>query len=183
MTDPGNDMLSRERNAKGFSLVELLVVIAIIGLLSTLAVVSMIRARAAGKEAKAKGDLSQIRTAITLLQEATGKWPNGCPPDQSSNPEVDINNAQAGITSQPSVGDQGDGCEWTADDITKWDGPYMTGTYADPWGQHYYFDPDYRGYENCGSKTTLAEVPSIVSFGPNGTGLNVYDCDDIFLAL
>lgn len=171
------------RPAAGFSLVELLVVIAIIGVLSSIGVVAMLRARAMGREAKAKGDIAQIRTAVALLEEATGKLPNGCPPDNASNPEVDINDAQAGITTQPSVGDQGDGCTWTAEDIAKWHGPYMSGVYSDPWGQHYYFDPDYTAYANCGSKTTLPEVPAVISFGPNGVGLNVYDCDDLFLTL
>lgn len=168
---------------RGFTLVELLVVIAIIGILSTIVVVSLVRARAVGKNISAQADISAIRNAITLLLEDTGKWPNGCPSDGVSNPEVNINDAQAGIVNQPTVGDQGDGCEWTAEDVAAWSGPYIVNTLTDAWGNAYYFDPDYIGYANCGSKTTQDERPVIVSFGANGEGLNDYDCDDIFLAL
>ncbi len=53
-------------NKKGFTLIELLVVIAIIGILSTLAVVSLNGARDKANDAKVKSDLGQIRSLITL---------------------------------------------------------------------------------------------------------------------
>ncbi len=53
-------------NKKGFTLIELLVVIAIIGLLSTLAVVSLSNARLKARNAKRMSDLKQISTAIEL---------------------------------------------------------------------------------------------------------------------
>lgn len=173
----------KRKGTHGFTLVELLVVIAIIGLLSTLAIVSLVRARKSGKEVASRAEMSTIRTAITLLIEDTGKWPNGCATDGISNPEVNINDAQAGIVMQPTVGDQGDGCEWTADDVAAWNGPYIVDTLTDSWGNPYYFDPDFTAYANCGSETTLGELPVILSFGENGVGLNAYDCDDLFLAL
>ena len=54
---------------------------------------------------------------------------------------------------------------------------------VDPWGQAYYFDHDYRAYENCESETVHPNAPAVFSFGPNKTGVNAYDCDDIFLEL
>ena len=54
---------------KGFTLIELLVVIAIIGLLSSLAVVSLNDARNKAKDAQIKSDLSQFRTYMTLTYE------------------------------------------------------------------------------------------------------------------
>jgi prepilin-type N-terminal cleavage/methylation domain-containing protein len=53
----------------GFTLIELLVVIAIIGLLSSLAVVSLSSARNKAYDAQIKSDLSQIRTWATLTYE------------------------------------------------------------------------------------------------------------------
>ena len=55
-----------KNNKKGFTLIELLVVIAIIGLLSTLAVVSLSNARLKARDAKRMSDLKQIATAIEL---------------------------------------------------------------------------------------------------------------------
>ena len=54
------------RNKKGFTLIELLVVITIIGLLSSLAVVSLSSARNKANDAKIKSDLTQLRSTIEL---------------------------------------------------------------------------------------------------------------------
>ncbi|MFA4871802.1 MAG: type II secretion system protein [Patescibacteria group bacterium] len=54
---------------KGFTLIELLVVIAIIGLLSSLAVVSLNDARNKAKDAQIKSDLSQFRTYMAVKYE------------------------------------------------------------------------------------------------------------------
>lgn len=167
----------------GFTLVELLVVISIIGLLSTLAVVTMGRARQAAREAKTKDTLSKIRTAMLLLEQDTEKWPNGCPPWSIRNPEVDLTTAQAALVARPSVGDQGNGCQWTSQAVAKWDGPYIPELPNDPWGNAYYFDPDYVPYQNCDDEPVQPQIVAIVSFGPNGEGLNDYDCDDLFLRL
>lgn len=177
-------MRREKRDNRGFTLIELLVVIAIIGVLSTLAVVAVMQARDKAKDARAKGDVKQLATAIALLAADTGKWPNGCPQEAVSNPELYLNAAQAGIAAVPSVGDQGGGCTWAAEDIARWSGPYMqASSLDDPWGHNYYFDPDYRSYENCAGQTAGAEAPAVVSFGPNGAGPNAYDCDDIFYVL
>lgn len=167
---------------KGFTLVELLVVIAIIGVLSTLAVVAVNGARAKAKTAAAQAELRQMATAIDLLGADTGRWPNGCPLESTADPEIYLSSGQAGIAAAPVVGDQGNGCVWTASDIAKWNGPYAT-SFTDPWGHGYYFDPDYRQYLNCPGQTAGAAAATVVSFGPNGTGPNLYDCDDITFRL
>lgn len=53
---------------KGFSLIELLVVIAIIGLLSTMAVVSLNNARQKARDARRQGDLKSLQTAIEMYK-------------------------------------------------------------------------------------------------------------------
>lgn len=54
------------KNKKGFTLVELLVVIAIIGLLSTIAFISLNRARAKARDAKRISDVRQLQSALEL---------------------------------------------------------------------------------------------------------------------
>ncbi len=75
------------KKQKGFTLVELLVVIAIIGLLSTLAVVSLNNARLKSRDAKRVSDIKQIQTAMELFFNDCGRYPSalattandGCP--------------------------------------------------------------------------------------------------------
>lgn len=55
-------------SSKGFTLIELLVVVAIIGILSSVAVVSLSNARAKASAAKATGDLSQMMMAMELAR-------------------------------------------------------------------------------------------------------------------
>jgi len=69
--------IRKERNVKrnGFTLVELLVVIAIIGLLSTVAVVSMSTARVKARDIKRATTLKQIMTALELYNDNVGHYP------------------------------------------------------------------------------------------------------------
>jgi prepilin-type N-terminal cleavage/methylation domain-containing protein len=63
---------------RAFTLVELLVVIAIIGLLSTVAVISLSSARIKSRNAKRIGDIKQLMTAFNLGLDAssTGTYPS-----------------------------------------------------------------------------------------------------------
>jgi len=54
---------------KGFTLIELLVVIAIIGLLSTLAVVSLNGARSKARDARRVSDLKAVSSALELFRD------------------------------------------------------------------------------------------------------------------
>lgn len=62
---------------KGFTLVELLVVIAIIGLLSTLAVVSLNSARARARDSKRASDVYQFQRALELYYNDNSGYPAG----------------------------------------------------------------------------------------------------------
>jgi prepilin-type N-terminal cleavage/methylation domain-containing protein len=161
------------KNQNGFTLIELLVVIAIIGILASIVMVALQTARARSKTAKVQADLHQLKTAIDLLANDTGKWPNGCPPDTSANPEVMLDQAAAGLNAIPPVGIVEDPCEWTAEDVALWKGPYVSmPVIQDPWGTSYWFDAD---YVPLGSQSIV-----LLSYGPDKTN---YTADDLYIVI
>jgi prepilin-type N-terminal cleavage/methylation domain-containing protein len=177
------------RSQKGFTLIELLIVIAIISIIGTIVLPTLNTARDKGRTAAAQGQLRQVLASISLLADDTGKWPNGCPVGVIADYESSLNGAQTGLATAPSVGIQDAGpplCAWSASDIAKWSGPYIE-TPIDPWGNAYEIDPDYTPYYNGGAggcaSAAEAETPVLVSYGPDGTGRNLYNCDDVFIRL
>ena len=61
-----------KHDPKGFSLIELLVVIAIIGLLSTMAVVSLNNARQKARDTRRMGDVKALMSAIEMYKTQQG---------------------------------------------------------------------------------------------------------------
>lgn len=170
----------------GFTLIEILIVIAIIGILASIVLPAVNIARENAKVAKARSELRNVRSGVALLESDTGKWPNGCPPSQLNNPEVDLEDAQAGVALRPSVGVVDGACEWTTSEVASWNGPYMK-VPVDPWGTSYEFDPDYFPGENRSGSSCPGYVAStivaVVSYGPDKIGRNEYNCDDIYFEL
>ena len=163
---------------KGFTIIELLIVIAIIGILATLVLTNFQNSQAKARTSKAEAELQLVEKAIATMVLDLAKWPNGCSINVSSNPEVDIIEAEAGLTLVPPVGVIDTGCEWTAADAASWDGPYLQDdSIIDPWDNNYVFDPDYYPWQSCSSKTTLPVTSVVVSFGADETR---YTCDDIY---
>lgn len=65
------------KKARGFTLIELLVVIAIIGLMSSLAVVSLGNIREKGRDTKRISDMDAIKTAMELVNNDYGSYGTG----------------------------------------------------------------------------------------------------------
>jgi prepilin-type N-terminal cleavage/methylation domain-containing protein len=70
-----NFFKNRDMNHRAFTLVELLVVISIIGLLSSIATVSLSSSRARGRDIKRIADLKQVRIALEAYAIETGAYP------------------------------------------------------------------------------------------------------------
>ena len=68
------------KGKKGFTLIELLVVIAIIGLLATLALVSLGGARQRARNAKRLSDVRQMQSALEIYNTGQGSYANPATP-------------------------------------------------------------------------------------------------------
>jgi prepilin-type N-terminal cleavage/methylation domain-containing protein len=177
---------------RGFTLIELLVVIAIIGILAIIGMIAFTSSRQSARISVAQHEVRLIKSAIALLALDTDKWPNGCPVAQvvsGAGNEIYLNDDDAGLVARPTtIGNTGHpSCEWTDFEVnTLWREAYLD-SLIDPWGNQYYIDHDYHpgenGGSNCPGYVTITEIPAVVSFGPDGIGPNLYNCDDIFVQI
>ena len=170
---------NNKNSKKGFTLVELLVVIGIIGVLATMAVAAVKTARAKAKIAKAQHDIDQIYNAIAAMANDTDVWPG----HQEINQVNNINGNEI----------CGDGCNFgllsdqagllsTDGTYNGWTGPYIRDIPFDPWGNEYFFDTDYlvtTDNEPCNGAGGCVNAVVIGSYGPDGSGNNQYNSDDI----
>ena len=152
-----------ETDKQGFTLVEIMFTVSIIGLLAILGSVAI---RGAVKNARIKQatvEVEFLSVAALQLAHDTGRWPNQAPRNNGGSVEIwNISGTSSGLVDSD-------------DSYNNWNGPYYEGETLDPWGNPYFFDPDYR----------IDGVNHAVmgSFGPNGIGRNRYDDDDIYVLL
>ena len=167
-------------STRGFTLIELLIVITIIGILVSIVMPRLNDAREKGYTAATQAELGSINSAMTVLYNATGYYPNGaanyCRTSPPSDNEVDLSLPSANLVAY------GGG-------LTGWDGPYIA-TAIDKWGTPYFLDEDYQcfasttGCKGIDDATPVSSV--IVSCGPNralDSGSCAYDDDNIVYRL
>ncbi|MBN1558327.1 MAG: type II secretion system protein GspG [Lentisphaerae bacterium] len=150
------------RRHAGFTLLEIMVVVGIVGMLSAIASVYFAKSRADARLEKARADVEMLHAAIHQLAQDTGRFPGAIPRNTIGDVEtMDLAAPSAGLLK-------------TNGNFPNWRGPYLNNLSRDPWGNRYFFDPDYwfdGAYHSV-----------IGSFGPNGIGRNVYDNDNIYRA-
>ena len=108
------------RNDEGFTLIELMIVIVILGLLATLVMPKILNRPEQARRTKAKVDIKNIETALSLFKSDTGRFPT-----TSENLEAMVKNP--GVTGYNPDG-------------------YLDEVPTDPWGRKYlYLYPSLHG--------------------------------------
>lgn len=170
---------------------------------------SLGQAREKAKIARVQEELFNIRNAVQLLVNDTGKLPCGCP--LYAGGEISLNDPRAGLREGTlfdgtacSASDLS--CHWDLPDQAKWHGPYVAFDLVDPWGKPYMYDGDYSPFanrkkdingavqESCPNASPEGVRPVLFSFGPtpypefndptcfNPPG-NCYTCREVFIEM
>ena len=147
---------------RGFTLIELLVVISIIGLLSTIVLSSLNSSRTKALITKAKMDMNQIVTAITIAQGESGNYlmtisGSNCSVCMGYVAGTDYRNVsdtstiyKRWVLSISNIEAATNGLMVGVSKITR-----------DPWGSPYGLDENEGEFGNCG-------YDWLASFGPDG---------------
>ena len=160
--------IKKTKYSKGITFFELILIISFIALIIIVLGLILSRTGKSTQTATVHATLKQIVNAVSMLEDDTTQWPNhltrgSIQSGKSGNELWDLTVASAGIMLSDGTFD-------------SWKGPYLKDIRLDPWGNKYFFDPDYD------IDPSLGEIWAAVigSFGPNGKGKNIYDSDNIF---
>lgn len=94
--------ISSKSKQKGFTLIELLVVIAIIGILTTVASVSLTQARRRARDTRRVSDIQQIRNALVIYSNQRATYP---PSDAATTPaDIVLGTGDAGCIDDTPAG-------------------------------------------------------------------------------
>jgi len=158
------DRRRRAHQRAGFTAVEIAVTCALVVILAGISIPAYLKMRTDAQITEAKAQLEIIAAAVKQLAWDTGKWPGGIRREVQGNPEVwDLTVAQAGLLKNDPAR------------FPNWQGAYIDEIPRDPWGSRYFFDPDY---------TIKGKMrPVVGSFGPNRSGPNRYDYDNVYIVL
>jgi len=151
------------KTKNGFTLIEIVITVGIISILGSLAALAVTKSHRKALLEQAETELNIMSAAILNMAWDTSRFPNKNLRTAPGSLEIwDLSVAEAGLLKSDGTYD-------------NWKGPYYEGALLDPWGNPYFFDPDYR---IDGVDRTV-----VGSFGPNRQGRNLYDEDDIYILL
>lgn len=155
--------MKSKKRALGYTLLEVMIAVSIVSMLAASSYPSYQQFREDSQIKEAETDLGVISAAILELAWDTGEFPRGIRRNIIGDWETwDLSSSYSGLLTNDGR-------------FNDWQGPYLREIPLDPWGSPYFFDPDYR---------IDGVICSVVgSFGPNGSGRNRYDDDDIYTVI
>lgn len=141
-------MTDAKKTTRGFTLIEVLMVIVILGMLATVAIVSL-----SGTKDKAKIDttrqlIAMVENALDIYSTHVGQYPTE---EQGLKVLLERPEANAG--------------EGGADPSKKWAGPYLKTTPKDAWGNELVYKPTEQAQGADGKKP---KPYKLISKGPDG---------------
>mgnify|MGYP003967705327 FL=1 len=162
------------KKQSGFTLIELLVVVFIIGVLSSIAIISLREAVNKAHIAAARADLNALAKGIDLLCDDTGLLPYSWENDDFHDCSTCVPYDYPAEMDQCHAGLE---CAETDSNndfyFPNWNGPYVSHVPLDPWGKQYLLDFDFRCTQDHGCAGVIHPdwntVRALVSAGPNGS--------------
>jgi general secretion pathway protein G len=155
------------RTQRGFTLIEVIVVAGIIAILAGILVPLIFKEIDEARATRAYADVRSLSTAVMIMKKDTGKWPNL---DGSCNAAATFLYGAGALPGALAAQGYDQSTSLNIDDYlttdasgcygSKWKGPYLAYTSADPWGNAYFINAI-----NLVSGGTVW----ILSAGPDGT--------------